>query len=222
MTDRPRPRRRQWQSRAGWLLIVCGLSLVGYAVWQLYGTNLVSERKHGEITASLEHRWESGANLASIDDGAARADALIRIPRFGDDFVVPVLQGTSDDVLSSGIGHFTGSAAAGQAGNYALAGHRVTHGEPLRNMPDLEPGDKIIVETRTRTHTYVLDTPGDGLVIPFSGTWVLDPLPTNPDGGIEPSQQPGQKLLTLTTCSELFHTDERMIAFGHLESTAKK
>jgi sortase A len=33
---------------------------------------------------------------------------------------------------------------------------------------------------------------------------------------VQPAQRPGQRLITLTTCSELFHTDNRMIAFGHL------
>ena len=31
-----------------------------------------------------------------------------------------------------------------------------------------------------------------------------------------PSQDDGQRLITLTTCSELFHTDDRLVAFGHL------
>jgi hypothetical protein len=53
----------------------------------------------------------------------------------------------------------------------------------------------------------------------FNGVWVVDRLPTNPDGGVEPAQRPGQRLITLTTCSELFHTDNRMIAFGHLVSS---
>ncbi len=35
------------------------------------------------------------------------ASALIRIPAFGKKYVVPVLEGTSDDVLSQGYGHFT-------------------------------------------------------------------------------------------------------------------
>jgi sortase A len=34
-----------------------------------------------------------------------------------------------------------------------------------------------------------------------------------------PSQEEGQRLLTLTTCAELFHTDDRMVAFGHLVET---
>jgi sortase A len=212
----------KWQGRAGWGLIICGLSIFGYVAWQLYGTNLVSERKHREITSSLRQQWEAGEDFAAVDDGAMQADALIRIPRFGKDYVVPVLEGTSDDVLAAGFGHFTDTAGVGTPGNYALAAHRVTHGEPLRGMPDLEEGDEVIVETRNRIYTYVLDTAGDALVVPFTGTWVLDPRPTNPDGGIEPAQKPGQKLITLTTCSEIFHTDNRMIAFGHLDSTERR
>jgi sortase A len=61
-----------------------------------------------------------------------------------------------------------------------------------------------------------LDTGGDDLVVPFTETWVIDALPTNPDGGVGPAADQVQRLITLTTCSELFHTDNRMIAFGHL------
>ncbi|CUR55258.1 putative integral membrane protein [metagenome] len=214
------PRRRRWQSRLGWLLIVCGLSLIAYVGWQLYGTNIVSARKHREITTSLEQQWEAGKDLATVD--SMKADALLRVPRFGKDYAVPILQGTADDVLAAGVGHFTETASVGEVGNYALAGHRVTHGEPFRNLPDLEVGDEIVIETRSTIYTYVLDTAGDALVVPFTGTWVLEPLPRNPDGGVQPRQREGQRLITLTTCSEIFHTDNRMIAFGHLESTERK
>ena len=33
---------------------------------------------------------------------------------------------------------------------------------------------------------------------------------------MEPEQKAGQRLITLTTCSELFHTDNRLVAFGVL------
>ena len=46
---------------------------------------------------------------------------------------------------------------------------------------------------------------------------MLDPLPVNPDGGVGPLD--GQdRLITLATCAELFHTDDRLVAFGHLLS----
>jgi hypothetical protein len=73
------------------------------------------------------------------------------------------------------------------------------------------------------TYTYVLDTNPNDLVISFTGTWVLDPIPHNPEkGGVQPKQVSGQRLITLTTCSEIFHTDNRMIAFGHLVKVVKK
>ena len=91
-------------------------------------------------------------------------------------------------------------------------------------MPELRPGDEVIIETRDAIYTYVLDTNPNELVVSFENIWVVDPLPTNPQrGGVQPpSQEPGQRLITLTTCSELFHTDNRMIAFGHLVEVAEE
>ena len=183
----------------------------------------MSKREQREITTSLQQEWtEGGAKLQPKYVPKGEASALVRIPAFGKKYVVPVLEGTSSEVLTQGFGHFTKSADPGEVGNYALAAHRVTHGEPLRRMPELRPGDKVVVETVDRTYTYELDTDPRRLVIPFTGVWVLDPLPKNPDGGPQPRQVPGQRLITLTTCSELFHTDNRMIAFGHLVGSEPK
>jgi sortase A len=132
---------------------------------------------------------------------------------------MPVQPGVSDSVLAEGYGQFRSSADPGEVGNFAVAAHRVTHGEPLRDMPKLRPGDKVLVQTRDATYTYRLDTDPNDLVVTFKDVWVIDRLPKNPDGGVQPAQRPGQRLLTLTTCAELFHTDNRMIAFGHLVDT---
>ena len=217
-----RPRRR-WVRRLGLLLIVTGLALLGYVAWQFWGTTWVAHRTQERIVTEVEKDWDAGATgeTGSADDAVrvpeGAVSALIRIPRFGDDYVVPVLEGTGDDVLAAGYGHFADSAEPGRVGNYAVAAHRITHGEPLRGMPDLEVGDEVIVETRTTTYTYELSTAGDALTVPFTASWVVDPLPDNPEqGGVEPAQEAGQRLITLTTCSELFHTDNRLVAFGIL------
>lgn len=236
-TAAPRQKRSTGRRITFWIglgLILAGLGLLGYVAWQFWGTNWVSKRHQREITSALEKDWSSGHGKKPRFVPTGQASALIRIPRFGPKYVVPVLEGAADgtispDILAQGYGHFqTGGvdgakvAYPGDVGNYAVAAHRVTHGEPLRNMPDLRPGDKVIVETVDATYTYVLDTNPNDLVIPFTGIWVLDPLPHNPNGGPEPPQVPGQRLITLTTCSELFHTDNRMIAFGHLVSAKSK
>ena len=89
-------------------------------------------------------------------------------------------------------------------------------------MPELRPGDTVEVETRRATYTYRLDTDPNKLIVTFADVWVIDALPTNPRGGVQPAQRAGQRLITLTTCAELFHTDNRMIAFGHLVRTTPR
>lgn len=227
-------------------LILAGLSLLAYVAWQLWGTNWVSHRKQREEVTKLQEDW-AVKDCKAPETG--KASALIRIPSFGKKYVIPVLEGTSPEVLSKGFGHFEetaqpGPLTNGRTGNYALAGHRITHGEPLRKMPDLRPGDLVTVETCEQIFTYKLDTDPNKLIVDFSQTWVLNQFPTNPNGGVSAVEGPdvpdkvctdakaardgqGSKIncnikdmykhvLTLTTCSELFHTDNRMIAFGHL------
>lgn len=224
--ERPDPRPSRSRGVSFWIgigLILAGLAVLGYVAWQFFGTNIVAKHKQQSIVSKTEKAWRSqgGAGASGTATGVelTGAEALIRIPRFGQSYVMPVQAGVSDEVLAEGFGHFNGAARAGATGNYAVAAHRVTHGEPLRRMPDLRPGDKIIVETRDKTFTYRLDTDPNRLIVTFADVWVIDKLPTNPRGGVEPSQRPGQKLITLTTCAELFHTDNRMIAFGHLVDT---
>lgn len=217
----------------GLVLIVAGVVVLGYVGWQLYGTTWLALRAQQDVVTEVERAWDAPspdadgpatdppADSASSEQARVARDvvALVRVPRFGDDYVVPVVQGTDDETLTRGMGWFDGTAAPGEAGNFALAGHRITHGEPLRQMPRLRVGDKVVVETRTHVHTYVLDTAGDGLRVTFEEDWVVGPQPQNPDGGVQPPESAGDRLITLTTCAELFHTDDRLVAFGHLESS---
>lgn len=228
-TSAGRRTRRGISFWVGVLLVFGGLGMLGYVAWQFYGTNIVSKQEQQRLVEDLNQEW-SVAPGTTVDRKAepkavplGDAMALIRIPAFGDDYVVPVLEGIGDSELSAGYGHFPDTAGPGRRGNFALAAHRITHGEPLRDMPKLRPGDEIVVETRDRIYTYELDTDPNDLIVTFKDIWVVDPVPTNPAGGVQPpSQEPGQRLITLTTCSELFHTDNRMIAFGHLVDTERK
>ncbi len=210
----------------GIAMIVAGLCVLGYVGWQLYGTTWVSKREQHATVDTTERVWsKDGQGSVSSDDREVAADvvALIRIPRFGKEYVVPAHAGTDDDTLSRGFGVFDGSPEPGGTGNFALAGHRITHGEPLRQMPDLDVGDEVVVETQDTVYTYVLDTAGDALTVDFDAGWVTAPDPVDPETGVSASERAGSKrLLTLVTCSELFHTDNRLVAFGHLVSAKPK
>ena len=205
--------------RLGALMVLAGLVLGGCVAWQVWGTSWQSERRHTALVDEATEQWAAVDANPQISTAYGDVSAVIRIPAFGEDYAVPLLKGTSEEALASGFGHIPDSAAAGAKGNFAIAAHRITHGEPLRYMPALDVGDEVVVETAQATYTYVLDTAGDTLEVPFTATWVLADVPANPDGGVQPDQVPGQRLLTLTTCSELFHTDDRLVAFGHLVGT---
>ncbi|TNM42714.1 class E sortase [Nocardioides albidus] len=212
--DAPVPTRRRVSFWMGCGLIAAGLAVLGWVAWQFWGTNWQSHQRQDDVRRAITAGWDDGQDVVRTDFG--NATAILRIPRFGKDYAVPVLEGSSPGVLASGVGHMANTADAGAAGNYVLAGHRVTHGEPFAELPSLEPGDTVIVETRAATYTYVLDTGGEDLIIPFTETWVLDAAPDNPSGGTEPPADAGDHLITLLTCSEIFHTDNRSVVFGHL------
>lgn len=205
--------RRRISFWIGLALVVTGLGILGWLAWQIWGTNWVSQREiHHEVKLFKSN-------------SAVGPAVLLEIPKIG--LTVPINDGVTQDVLAKGVGLFlkTGpgkvTIGPGDVGNYALAGHRITHGQPFADMPSLRPGDKVYVITHATTYVYVLDTDPNKLIVPFTASWVLGMDPINPRGGPQAMQAPGAKIITLTTCSELFHTDNRMIAFGHLETSYK-
>jgi sortase A len=217
--------RTRWQrlcTSIGVALVVIGLVWAGWLAWQYLGTPFVAKKEHAAITEKIQDSWREDRKGTRVKD-RFRADYFVRIPKFGDSYAVPILRSTSDEALALGFGQFVDSEDPGEVGNFTLAAHRVTHGEPLRDMPSLEAGDEVIVETKEAVYTYTLDTPGDGLTVDFTASWVLADRPENPKrGGIGPVLTQSDKLITLTTCSELFNTDNRLIAFGHLSNRRTK
>ncbi len=216
----------------GLIVVLACTAVVAYVGWQYYGSDTLAEHRQSKLRTDIQERWQHPTVSDVLGPGAAApkqgtAEALVRVPRFGKEYEVPLVEGVRDGDLSRGIGHFPG-AGPGQIGNFAIAGYMVTNGEPFARLPDLRPGDKVIVETSDATYTYVLDTNPNDLVVPFTQGWVLDPVPVPPDGGAPPgmpkldSLTPSVALITLTSCSELFRTDDRLVAFGHLTATTPK
>jgi sortase A len=218
---RRRPQKKtkttRWLTLSGYGMILAGVAVLAWVAWQFWGTNWVSERRQEQVADELHDGWADGEDSVTTDFG--RATAILHVARWGKDYAVPVLEGSSDEVLAAGIGHMDDTADPGEIGNYVIAGHRVTHGEPFADFPELEAGDRVVVETRTATYTYELDFDGTDLEVPFTEDWVIQPFPQNPDGGVEPPDDVGQQLITLVTCAEIFHTEQRSVVFGHLVET---
>lgn len=206
----------------GVLLILAGVGLLGWVGWEYFGTNITSNRTMDRLERDLRQDWgpspATGSTRPQPQLKPVRGEpiALVRIPRFGPEWEKPVVHGTSSDDLAKGLGHYEQTALPGQIGNFAIAGHRVTHGSPFKRLLELGKGDQVVVETREATYTYVLDgSPGDLTVQP-EDTWVLQPVPG------KSAQKPTRATITLTTCQDLFRSPDRSIGFGHLVRTDPK
>lgn len=221
----------------GELFITAGLVLLLFCAYQLVWTNVEAAQAQDEVAGDITELWRSpdpqsrrGGDEPSNDpdEKAAprkddevtltRADfgkgfAFLHIPRLGEDYQVPVVEGVRASDLARGVGHYPKTAAPGQIGNFAVAGHRATNGEPFRTLDRMRKGDAVVVETRNTWLTYVVDSTR---IVRPSDTWVIDPVPG------KPGAKPTERLLTLTTCHPRWASTYRLIVFAHLESKQRK
>jgi sortase A len=218
----PAPRRRASPFRIavrtlGELMITLGMILLLLVVYQLYWTNIQAGRAQDAEKNDLRSSWATGT---PIKNGAI---GIMYIQRLGTTWAKPIVEGVDLDQLAKGVGHFPATAQPGQIGNFAVAAHRATHGEPFAYLDRIQPGDKVIVETKMDWFVYVVDAqknpspahPGWKLVDPNYGAVVL-PVPELP--GVTPTK----KLLTLVTCNPRWGHSTRLIVYGHLTKTYPK
>ncbi|MGW7435863.1 class E sortase [Streptomyces sp. NPDC054849] len=153
---------------------------------------------------------------AAMPPARDQAYAVLRIPRLG--LVVPVAQGIDKRaVLDKGYaGQYPGTAPPGAQGNFALAGHRNTHGEPFRYINRLRAGDELVVDVRGRRYTYVV-----GKILSQTterDTGVIAPVPRSLVKADHGYSEPGA-YITLTTCTPEYSSKYRLVVWGTLTSS---
>ncbi|MFE6172470.1 class E sortase [Streptomyces sp. NPDC056464] len=145
----------------------------------------------------------------------SRAYAILTVPRLH--LRVPVAEGVGKTgVLNKGyVGHYPGTQQPGQASNFALAGHRNTHGEPFRYINRLVREDTVQVETRSATYTYAVDRILSQTAAHDGG--VIRPIPRSTVKPGHGYTEPGY-YLTLTTCTPEYTSKYRLVVWGKLVS----
>lgn len=198
-------------SRAmGELFITCGVVMLLFVTYQLWWTNVRAGIEAGKERDRIEQSFKDEKRKP----GAFRPGegfAIMYIPKL--DVVVPVAEGIDKKkVLDRGMaGHYAEGSLktampSDRQGNFGVAGHRNTHGEPFRYINRLKPGDPIVVETRDAYYTYEMAS-----ILPEtspSNVAVLDPVPRG-SGFTGPG-----RYITLTTCTPEFTSTYRMIVWG--------
>lgn len=233
----PQPERTK-RLGAGWqiigiiaeLLITAAVICALYIVWLFWWTGVQSEHTQAQARESATTTWtqpaQSGSGTAIAKEQAGDPPvqptsanegdlvAEVYIPRFGNQWVRNIVQGTSLEQLNKhGMGHYEESQMPGAIGNFAFAGHRAGYGSPLADINLLQTGDAIII--RTQDYWYVYRYTKHLVVLPTETQVVA----ANPE---QPGSAPTKRMLTMTTCTPRYSTPtHRWIAYAEFAYWAK-
>jgi sortase A len=108
-----------------------------------------------------------------------------------------VVEGTDTANLRKGPGHYPETPLPGQPGTTAIAGHRTTYGAPFRDIDDLRPGQRILIDLPRGRYVYRVE---ETRIVDDQDLSVLEPV--------------GYKRLLLSACHPLYSAAERVIVFA--------
>jgi sortase A len=202
----------------GRVVLVAGVLILLFIPYLLWGTGLMTARSQSQLrTEFATAQRQAGVKLsgkpvaptkgapastphvapAIPDPPLGGPVGVITIPAI--DLSMVVVEGTSDDQLRAGPGHYPGTPLPGEAGNAAIAGHRTTYLHPFYNLNDLVAGDPITVETVQGIFLYHVTA---SAIVSPSDVSVIDATPT--------------PTLTLTTCNPRFSATQRLVVHAAL------
>lgn len=221
---------RQTLRVTGEIALTAGAVTLLFVCYLIWGSGLRAAEAQRALSNELTQQWAAHAGGRPDSVRTVRGDpiriapeafqvatgqpfAFIKIPAFGAGWEFPLIQGTDLAQLNVSPGHVPGTQWPGEIGNFAVAGHRVTSGNPFWSLPSLRPGDLVKIQTSHNDLTY--EVTGEQFVPP-SDVAVLDPVPGRPGA------QPTQRLITLITCDPPWTGTHRVIVTGVLVAASPR
>ena len=193
----------------GFGLLATGIVLIGFSVYQLHWHHTSTEKALAVAEELIAAREESGQNALETDAAATgqasptsesnyQTDDIIgilKIPALAETY--PIIEGTDEEMLVKGVGHYPTTALPGGNEQILLSGHR---GTVFQRLGELQAGDRFIVEMGYGHFEYEMRT---SEIVSADDTTVITPR--------------GEELLTLSTCypfSYIGSAPERYIIYA--------
>ncbi|MBA2521955.1 MAG: class E sortase [Solirubrobacterales bacterium] len=138
-----------------------------------------------------------------LEAEAKDGDAIgrLRIPAVDLDIVL--IQGTDEESLQKGPGHYPGTVFPGQHGTIGIAGHRTTYLAPFRHIDRLADGDTVVLEMPYATFTYE-----------FESQKIVEPT------ALEVVRDVGEDRVVLTACNPVYSAAQRIVVTSRLVDVA--
>jgi sortase A len=206
----------------GQTLMTLGVVILLFCVYELWVTGLVTAQGQQRLGADLRERWAEPAPRppageepqtvpVSLDLG--QGFAVLHVPGLADYDPWVVVEGTSVEALKNGPGHIPGTALPGELGNVVLSGHRTTYGAPFERFDELDPGEQVVLETRDGWYTYTI-----------RGSEIVAPTAVEVTYAVagDPTAQPTERLLTLTTCDPKYSARSRLVVRAELTAAGDR
>ncbi|MCM3740248.1 class D sortase [Oceanobacillus luteolus] len=140
-----------------YVLMIVGVGFLAFGGYQWYMTTSAQSEAASEAQALIAER-----NAISAEDDFDPLEAaknfnpemgetagILHIPKLEAD--LPIIEGTHEDELERGVGHYQGTAYPLQNEQIVLSGHRDT---VFREMGELEIGDHLVVQMEYGDFTY--------------------------------------------------------------------
>lgn len=193
----------------GQTLFTLGLIILLFAAYEVYGKTWQIMQEKKRLDKVLDRQWnDETTEQFDVADG----EPLVKmfIPALNKEWVV--VQGTSAKDIKLAPGHYPQSQFPGQAGNFAVAGHRAP--AIFWDLDKLDNDAAVIVESAQNYYIYSVYA---NHVVKPTDVWVIEPNADNSG-----DTQAKRKLLTLTTCHPKFDNYQRLVVHAELQSTQPK
>lgn len=152
------------------LFIIIGLAILTYAGLELYTSSNNESKRLDDANTNISEEIIYEFDQKSIDyNKFSEGDTIgvLYIPKL--DREIPIVEGTDEEELAQGVGHYEGTGFPGENKQILLSGHRDT---VFRQFGDLENGDEFHVKMEHGTFIYAIE---DNEIVSADDTTVIDP-----------------------------------------------
>ncbi|WP_282173944.1 class D sortase [Cytobacillus firmus] len=132
-----------------YLLLLLGAAITAYSLFEIRDSQIQVEERKEEAVKMLNEDTEKKLIFEHNE-----TIGLLSVPKINKD--IPIIEGTDNDQLEAGVGHYTGTAFPGQKDQIVLSGHRDT---VFRKFDQLTVGDIFTVKLSYGDFSYeIYDT----------------------------------------------------------------
>ena len=190
----------------GFGLLISGVALIGYAAFQIHwhhasaekalaiAEEMITTQKESDQadSESVGELYKTGALRYQVDD----VIGILSIPALEETY--PIIEGTDEEMLMKGVGHYATTALPGGNEQILLSGHK---GTVFQRLGELQPGDRFIVDMGYGSYEYEMR---ESEIVAADDTTAITPR--------------GEEVLTLSTCypfSYIGSASERYIIYAY-------